>query len=188
MTSSGSDNTHISEKNNFNRQNAKNSKRISHYIVTFFIMFVIWIVFSGKFDPFHLSLGIISSLIVSLLSADLLFTGDRIRKMPSLYSEFIKYMPWLIYQIILANFHVMKVVLHPKMMDLIDPQIITFKSSLEDEVALVTFANSITLTPGTITVSVSNLREFSVHALDSHSGDPLPGEMEERVGRIFGEK
>ncbi len=187
MTSSNSNGNHISDTNEINKETG-NGKRIAPYIVTFFVMYAIWIVFSGKFDLFHLSLGVISSLIVSILSADLIFSSHRFNRMPSIYIGFIKYIPWLIYQIILANFHVMKIVLHPKMMDLIDPKIINFKSSLEDEVALVTFANSITLTPGTITVSVSSFRNFSVHALDGHSGDPLPGEMQERVENIFSEK
>jgi len=53
--------------------------------------------------------------------------------------------------------------------------------------SLVTFANSITLTPGTITVYVSIDGDFKVHAIDKASGDPLPGDMEEQIGKAFGE-
>jgi len=191
LTSSDSTNS-ISNQNtdddHSDNQDEKKKIRLSPYLMTFVIIFAIWIVFSGKFDLFHLSLGAVSSLIVSLLSADLLFPQQRIRNTPFLYIGFVRYMPWLIYQVIMANFHVMKLVLNPRMMDLIDPKIIKFNSYLKDEAALVTFANSITLTPGTITVSVSNYRDFTVHALDAFSGNPLPGEMEERVGKIFGEK
>jgi multicomponent Na+:H+ antiporter subunit E len=73
------------------------------------------------------------------------------------------------------------------MMDLIDPRIIKFRSKLKSELSLVTFANSITLTPGTITVYVSVDGDFKVHAIDAASGDPLPGEMEENVAKAFGE-
>jgi multicomponent Na+:H+ antiporter subunit E len=49
------------------------------------------------------------------------------------------------------------------------------------------FANSITLTPGTVTVYVSIYGRYAVHAIDAPSGQSLPGEMERRVAQIFGE-
>jgi multicomponent Na+:H+ antiporter subunit E len=73
------------------------------------------------------------------------------------------------------------------MMEKIDPQIIRFQSSLSSELSLVTFANSITLTPGTITVSVSLGGEFKVHAVDEASGSALPGDMETKIKKAFGE-
>lgn len=76
---------------------------------------------------------------------------------------------------------------HPKMMDLIDPKVFRFKSRLKGDLPLVTFANSITLTPGTITVYVTIDGEFSVHAIDQKSKEGLPGEMEIRIARVFGE-
>jgi multicomponent Na+:H+ antiporter subunit E len=48
-------------------------------------------------------------------------------------------------------------------------------------------ANSITLTPGTITVFASLFGNFTVHVIDDESGQGLPGEMEDRVGKIYGE-
>jgi multicomponent Na+:H+ antiporter subunit E len=91
-------------------------------------------------------------------------------------------------EIVKANIHVTYLVFHPRMMDLIDPRIIKFRSKkLKSDMALVTFANSITLTPGTITVDVSLDGDFKVHAIDKASGDPLPGEMEARIAKTFGE-
>lgn len=101
--------------------------------------------------------------------------------------RFARYIPWILYQIFLANLHLLYLTFHPRMMDLIDPKIIKFRSKLKSDLALVTFANSITLTPGTITVSVSINGDFSVHAIDKASGEPLPGEMEARIAKTFGE-
>jgi multicomponent Na+:H+ antiporter subunit E len=81
----------------------------------------------------------------------------------------------------------MYLVFHPKMMDLIDPRIIRFKSKLDREISHLIFANSITLTPGTITVFVSIYGDYAVHAIDQQSGQSLPGEMEKRVSKILGE-
>jgi len=89
-------------------------------------------------------------------------------------------------EIVKANLHVTYLVFHPRMMDLIDPRIIKFRSKLKSDMALVTFANSITLTPGTITVDVSLDGDFKVHAIDKASGEPLPGEMEARIAKAFG--
>lgn len=74
------------------------------------------------------------------------------------------------------------------MHDLIEPQIFNFQSKLRSDISLVTLANSITLTPGTITVYVSSDGAFSVHAIDEISRQGLPGEMEARVARAFGEE
>lgn len=150
-------------------------------------MFAMWVIFSGKFDLFHLSLGIISCLIVAYLSSDLLITTTTLRIIPSLWGRFLLYYPWLLWQILLANIHVLKLVFHPNMKEKINPQLIHFKSRLKNDMALVTFANSITLTPGTITVSLSVYGDFSVHAIDDASAEPLPGDMENKVAKIFGE-
>jgi len=175
-----------------NTSRVENSDRISGHrknygpiVVTFFIMFGVWIVLSGKFDPFHLSLGVISCAIVAYLSADLL--RPSVRGLLIMLVRWVPYLPWLIKEIIKANLHVTYLVFHPRMMDLIDPRIVKFRSKLESELALVTFANSITLTPGTITVNVSPDGDFKVHAIDKASGEPLPGEMEARIAKAFGE-
>ena len=80
----------------------------------------------------------------------------------------------------------MYLVLHPRMIELIDPRVIQFKSKLKNQMSHFIFANSITLTPGTITVSVSVLGDYSVHAIDKASGDALPGEMEKKIFYILG--
>jgi multicomponent Na+:H+ antiporter subunit E len=157
------------------------------FIATFIIMAVFWVIFSMKFDYFHLSLGAVSCLLVAALSSDLLFPSGIRLSIIRRWVGFCLYIPWLLYQIFLANLHVVRLVFHPRMMDLIDPKIIEFDSQLKSDISRTTFANSITLTPGTITVNVSARGTFSVHCIDAQSGEGLPGEMEARVARVFGE-
>ena len=159
----------------------------ARFLLTFLVMFTVWLVFSGRFDGFHLILGVVSCTIIALLSADLLFPFPVNRGLPFLWLRIVGYLPWLFYQILRANLHVMYLVFHPRMMELIDPHIIEFNSELTSDVARTTFANSITLTPGTITVNVTALGKFSVHCIDTESGLPLPGEMEARIANVFGE-
>jgi multicomponent Na+:H+ antiporter subunit E len=155
-------------------------------IATFIILFVFWMVMAGKFDLFHASLGVISCLIVTYLSGDLLFKESRKGRGKEVFL-FILYIPWLIYQIILANLHVARLALSPRMSELINPQLIRFKVNLKSDISKVAFANSITLTPGTITADIEG-DEFHVHGLSQPVVDDLlSGEMEQRVAHVFSE-
>lgn len=157
------------------------------FVLTFVVMFAMWLLFSGRFDAFHLIMGVLASALVAFLSGDLLFPVTPDRKLPLLWLRFVGYIPWLLYQIFLANLHVMYLVFHPRMRELIDPQIIEFDSKLSGDVARTTFANSITLTPGTITVDVTAIGQYSVHCIDTTSGKDLPGNMEAKIAKVFDE-
>jgi multicomponent Na+:H+ antiporter subunit E len=146
-----------------------------------------WVVFSGKFDLFHILLGIASCLIVSALSSDLLFPSKIKADLFICGLRFAGYIPWLLYQIFRANLRVLYLTFHPRMMELINPKIIEFDSRLKSDMSRTTFANSITLTPGTITVSVGVFGYFAVHCIDDKSGQDLPGEMEARIAKVFEE-
>lgn len=168
----------------------KNSRRFENllpFTLTFIILFPVWLMLSGRFDLFHIILGIVSCLLVSYFSWDLLFSSLAVKRLPSTFPRFVMYIPWLLVKVFQANFHVMTLVFHPGMMLKIDPQIIKFRSHLKSDLALTTFANSITLTPGTITVYATDFGNFEVHCIDSESAASLPGEMELRIARIFDE-
>lgn len=147
---------------------------------TFAIMLAFWIIMSGMFDAFHLTLGIISCLIVVMVSSKLLFFGFEEQPMLRRIAGMAGYLPWLFWQIVLACLDIARIVLSPRMMDLINPQTIHFTTRLKTTFARVTFAQSITLTPGTVTVFTQG-DEFTVYALTQDTADSLPGEMEERI-------
>ena len=154
------------------------------YIYTFLIMMGFWVLLSGKFDLFHLTLGVLSSALVSYLSADILMHDTGKKDRLAIAFRFLAYIPWLLYQIVLSTIHVSFLALHPRMLDKIDPTIVTFKSRLQSNVARVALANSITLTPGTITIRVEG-DIFYVHAISRKAAAGLPGEMEDRLARVF---
>jgi multicomponent Na+:H+ antiporter subunit E len=163
------------------------SKKILSYVLTFLICFATWIVLSGRLDFFHLTLGVVACAIVARLSSTILISRKGIGNLPRQWFRFICYVPWLLYQVFLANLHVMALAFNPNLIKVIDPKIIRFKSTLKRPMSLFIFANSITLTPGTITVFVSITGEFTVHVIDEHSGLSLPGEMEAKVAELMGE-
>jgi len=153
-------------------------------VYTFFIMFGFWILLSGKFDLFHLILGVISSALVSFLSSDILMHDAKKNDRLAIAFRFTAYIPWLLYQIVLSTLHVAFLALHPKIIDQIDPTIVTFKTKLKSNIAQVALANSITLTPGTITIRIED-GIYYVHAISRKAAAGLPGEMEDRLAWVF---
>jgi multicomponent Na+:H+ antiporter subunit E len=148
-------------------------------LATFIVMAGFWVLMSGMFDGFHLTLGLLCCLLIAFLSSELLF-GPDFRVRFSQVTGMIVYLPWLFWQILLSNLHVAYIVLHPRMEELIDPQLVRFRTKLKGSFARVTLAQSITLTPGTITVELDD-DEFTVYALTAATASGLPGEMEARL-------
>lgn len=152
-------------------------------LITFFIMLVFWVLLSGMFDAFHLTLGVLSCLLVAHFSHGLFFTQKDPFHLRGLIG-LIGYFPYLLWQIMLANLQVAYIVLHPRMLDMIDPHLFRFDSTLKRPISKVTLAQSITLTPGTITVNIHE-NQFAVYALTKEAAEALPGEMERRVAKAL---
>lgn len=155
------------------------------FFITFGVMFLFWILLSGLFNAFHLIAGGICSALVAFLSHDLLVKGKSDKILLKSW-RLLRYIPWELWQIVLANIDVAYRVLHPKMP--IDPRIIEFETSLRGDFALVTLANSITLTPGTITITVEPENgKFQVHAIAKEPADALLVDqtMQKKVADIF---
>ncbi|MFP4168575.1 MAG: Na+/H+ antiporter subunit E [Desulfonatronovibrionaceae bacterium] len=163
------------------------TRKTASFFLTFFLMFGLWIVFSGVFEPMFLSLGAVSSLLVAGMYHQFLFPYPR-----AIYLKFVvvftAYLFWLLWQVLKANLHIMRLIFHPRLMELIDPHIITFKTPLRNTLSLTTMGNSITLTPGTVTINVDTEGKFQVHSIDRPSSHGLiSGPMAQKIKRIFGE-
>jgi len=147
-------------------------------LAVFAVLYIFWLLMSacinplnGHFSPIHIIAGIICAGVVTLLSHDLLITKEGEMTLAKTF-RLIAYVPWELWQIFLANFDVAYRVLHPKMP--IDPRIIEFDTSLRSDFALTTLANSITLTPGTITIDIDPGKgRFLVHAIAKKPADAL---------------
>lgn len=99
------------------------------------------------------------------------------------YIRLLFYIPWLIWEIIVASLQVAYLVLHPRIP--VDPCIVRFKARLPNPVAKVILGNSITLTPGTLTINIDE-DEFTVHALTEYSAESIIRDtMPRRVARLF---
>tara|TARA_B100000131_G_C17965111_1_gene552032 strand:- start:430 stop:912 length:483 start_codon:yes stop_codon:yes gene_type:complete len=157
---------------------------IMRFVLTALIMFAFWIFLSGKFSLILLLSGLISSLLVSYMSNDLLIGNSDIRLGFIRTIKFIRFLPWLLWQVVLANIDLALRTLHPKMP--INPILINIKNDLKSDLGMVILANSITLTPGTVTIDV-NKNEFLVHVISEKAAQSLiSGEMQMRVKEIEG--
>ena len=154
------------------------------FVLTVLIMFAFWIFLSGKFSFILLLSGVMSSLLVSYMSNDLLIGNGNMKLGFIRTIRFIRFLPWLLWQIVLANIDLALRTLHPKMP--INPILINIKNNLKTDLGMVILANSITLTPGTVTIDV-NENEFLVHVISEKAAQSLiSGEMQERVKKIEG--
>lgn len=156
--------------------------------LVFLLLLITWIVLSGLIDPFHIGLGVISSALVAWLSSDLLFE-DRSAKSIHRLKQLARlpgYLIWLLWQIVLANIHVLRISFSPKINDQIQPQIVRFRSGLETDFENYVLAQSITLTPGTVTLDIDK-DVFTVHAISDHAAKGLVSSMAQRVKNVFAE-
>ena len=150
-----------------------------HKISLIISLAVLWIMLSGHYTPLLLSLGLLSVLIVAFISSRMnLIIFDQ----PILQLYFIKFIPygfWLIIQILKSNIDVCRRILNPKLP--INPQLVKVKSTQTSNLAKVIYANSITLTPGTISIDLDG-SEIEVHSLSEIGVDGLKtGTMDKKI-------
>ena len=142
-----------------------------------------WLSMSGHYTTFVLSLGAASVLFVVYLTRRMDFF-DQDTFQFSIEWKHLGYWIWLGKEIFNANIAVAKVILSLK--PKISPQMIEFRSSQKTELGLVIFANSITLTPGTVSVDIEDDKVI-VHALNAELAEGvLNGEMDKKVTALEG--
>ena len=158
--------------------------RHGYRILIFLLLMVTWMVFSGIYDGLHLTLGVISCGFVTWISSELLFENRSTSLFKRVGQGFrmVSYIAWLFWQIVLSNFHLLKLALiGPKALQ---PQIIRHRSALKSDFEKFLLANSITLTPGTVTMKIIG-QTFYIHAISDVAAKGLDGEMERRIAKIF---
>jgi multicomponent Na+:H+ antiporter subunit E len=150
-----------------------------HAWILFVSLMAFYVVLSGQIHSMYLMVaGAVCCAGVTLLCKRLGLVDDE--GVPyRWWWRTIKYVPWLMWQIVLANIDLFKIVWKPGKLA-IRPQMVVCPHELRTTYGVATYANSITLTPGTVTVEIGD-DAFLVHALsDSFAKDLLAGEMHRR--------
>lgn len=144
-------------------------------------LFVFWLLLSGIYTPFLILAGLGSAVAVTAL-AWRMEVADREGHPVHLTRAVLAYWPWLAREIAKSGWRVACIIADPRLP--ISPALVRFRPSQKSAVGLVTHANSITLTPGTITVEADH-SEFLVHALTAEVAVGLAdSEMDRRVSRL----
>ncbi len=156
------------------------------FLLRFILLFATWCAFSGMFDALHLSLGVLASLWVAGVSTHIALTERYHLPHGALVwtLNMLTYTTWLLVQVVKSNLQVMKLAFTPNVLAKLDPVVVEFRTRLVGDFPRFLLAHSITLTPGTVVIRVDGDR-FTVHALTKKFGAGVPGQMEERLLKIF---
>lgn len=159
---------------------------IRNTIIQAVLLMAFWFFLSGHYDIMHVSFGIFSVVLVTFINYPLrrhLYALEEHDTLKLSFRRLIFYIPWLLWQIVIASLQVAFVVLHPRCP--IDPALLRFKTRLGNTSSKVILGNSITLTPGTITLEIDQ-DEFLVHALmDISSTGIIDGTLPDQVAKLY---
>ena len=147
---------------------------------SFFLFGILWLIFSGVYEPLTLSFGVMSVLIVTAINALLRMPVSH-KGTFSYRKFFIFYLPWVLKEIVVSGIRTSGAILGFRKFKSNAKKI---KTSQRTSLGIVIYGNSITLTPGTLTIEVDQ-NNFIVHALcDSSLNELEVGEMDKRVSEL----
>jgi len=145
-------------------------RRMVYFVVAFLIWVLLtWPVVDGAIDVQVVVAGLIASALVTVLFHEMLPSEHHVFISPARVFWGLAYLPVFFYYVIKANFDVVYRALHPAMP--IKPGIVKIKTNLKSESGITALANSITLTPGTLTVDLTDDGYMYVHWINVKSDD-----------------
>lgn len=146
-------------------------------------LFAFWLALSGHYTPVFVAAGLLSS-IAAAAAANRVRALDEEGQPIHLLPRALAYWPWLAWEILKSAWGVARLVLDPRLP--ISPTMTVVKATQRTEGGLATYANSITLTPGTLTVGLKG-DDLTIHALTGAGADDVEGgRMDRRVSRLEG--
>jgi len=161
----------------------RRASRLSEIAILAPMLFAFWLLMSGIYTPFLVLSGLGCALAVTALAARMEVIdheGQPLHLVPAA----LAYWPWLALEILKSGWTVARIIVNLRLP--ISPTLVRFRPMQESAVGLATHANSITLTPGTVTIEARH-GDFLVHALTCDGAEGLAGsEMDRRVRRLEG--
>ncbi len=150
----------------------------------FILLFGLWLLWSGHYTPMLIGFGVASCALVLLL-AHRMHIVDREGFPLHLAPRLPRYLAWLTLEVIKSNLELARRVLDPRLP--IGPEIVELTSSQKTDLGRVSYANSITLTPSTVTIEAASDGALLVHAISAEAANGLrSGEMDRQVSRLEG--
>ena len=157
--------------------------RVKYTLSLALVLFGVWLLWSGHFEPLPVTMGAVSCLVI-LVIVRRMALADHEGAPVEISFRALLYAPWLLWEIVKSNFAVARRILHPGLP--IQPHLIRVRAGQRTDLGRVVYANSITLTPGTVSVDIDG-DEIVVHALTREAAQGLRGgEMDRRVRDLEG--
>lgn len=151
---------------------------MKHAIRLGVVLFCLWLALSGYYVTLLISLGALSALLATVIAVRMEIVDHETYPVRLTWGVF-RYWGWLVWQIVKSNIDVTRIILSPSLP--ISPNVVRVKASQRTNLGLVTYANSITLTPGTVSMYLDE-NTIEVHALTEAGARELEGgEMDRRV-------
>jgi len=155
---------------------------VIHSVSMLVVLFLFWLLLSGNFGAFLLSAGAGCAAAVVLIARRMDVADHEGHPIHLGLRALLSYWPWLVKEIVKSGWDVSRRILDPRLP--VSPTLASFKPSQKTDVGLVIHANSITLTPGTLSVQVAR-DGILVHALTRKGAAALAGsDMDRRVSRL----
>lgn len=179
------------------KQGVLNDKKIVgspmvHKTCLALVLFAFWMVLSGRTETKFVVYGIITAVVTTWVTYPLLLVPNKDGSKKYFVFGFsvpkmIMYFFWLMWQLVLANIDVLLATTAQELN--IDPKVVRFRFRADNPMASVVLANSITLTPGTVTLNVTDDGLYEIHALTvGAAAGVLDGGMQKKVAELYGEK
>lgn len=165
---------------------------VLHKIFLMGTLFLFWFILSGRAETKFLIYGALTAVVTTLVTYPLLLVPNQSRT--KCYFVFgvspvkgLSYFFWLMYQMVMANIDVLMATTDQELA--IDPKVLKFRFNADNPVASVVLANSITLTPGTVTMDVTKDGIYTIHALTPGAAEGIiSGDFPAHVAHLFGEE
>lgn len=163
-----------------------------HRLSLFIAMFIFWLVMAGRTEVKFIIYGLLTAAVTTWVTYPLLLVPNKDgSKRYYIFGfsifKFIYYAGWLMWQMVLANIDVLLATTSQELQ--INPKLVRFRFKTDNPVTKVILANSITLTPGTVTLDVDAEDVFVIHALtDGAAAGVMDGGMQKMVAELMGEE
>ncbi len=152
------------------------------YVSLALALFLLWLLLSGHLEPLLLSFGVLSSGLVAFVAWRMDAADGYGFPLALRWTRLPGYLFWLLAEIVRSNLKVARIILHPRLP--ISPILVPFRTQMSTDLCRMIYANSITLTPGTITTRTHG-EVLMIHALTWQDVDGREeDEMETRVRRL----
>ncbi len=162
--------------------------KITRILLTSVYLFAGWMLFTGSLNPFSMAMGLFFSVLTARLTYSLFIDEKEAERRGLVFKVhfLVFYLLFLLFKMYASSFAVLYNVIRGN----INPRVVHFRTRLKSDIARVILTNSITLTPGTITLSLDD-DHLIVHWLEAktthsrYAGELIKGKMEKILKRIF---